>query len=499
MLREEDFESELQLSALRIPRELCTAVGRLFNGFLLDKPRVKPIAEDPSSKATRLVILSERVQSPDLSDIPESKLEELKKLCEIQVVPYSLKLGYTYWGADQILKQILPAGVEVPSSFETIGHIAHLNIVGDLLPYKDVIAKVIYDKNQPKIRTVVNKVGAITNEFRVPKFEVLEGEDDMVTDVKQYGATFKLDYSLVYWNSRLEHEHIRLVSQFRAGETICDMFAGVGPFAIPAAQKGCIVYANDLNPDSVHYLRINAEINKVEDCVSAYNMDARAFMFHLMSAPASEIKAESLPVILETCNSQVNGRVSSEEGSLSKDVKDKCPSNANYQDSSEHSCTTAPAAANTKRCSENCDEEGTNVNGLNPTPHSQKLGRRNKKLRGFKPSSIRTWEHIDHVIMNLPASALQFLDVFKGLLQRKYWRGDLPWIHCYCFMCSTETKESLIDEAETTLNAKIQDPIFHRVRDVAPNKAMFCLSFWLPENCFKEDARDIAGPIEQSH
>ncbi|KAK1287189.1 tRNA (guanine(37)-N1)-methyltransferase 2 [Acorus calamus] len=321
----------------------------------------------------------------------------------------------------------------------------------------------------------------------------------MVTEVKQYGATFKLDYSLVYWNSRLEHEHIRLVSQFQAGETVCDMFAGVGPFAIPAAQKGCIVYANDLNPDSVHYLRINAEINKVEDRVSAYNMDARAFMCQLMSMPASEIKAESLPVILETCNSQGNRRVSSEEGSLSKDVKDKCPSNANYQDSSGDSCTTAAAAANTKRRSENCDEEDTSVNGLNPTPHSQKLGRRNKKLRGFKPSSIRTWEHIDHVIMNLPASALQFLDVFKGLLQRKYWRGNLPWIHCYCFMRSTETKESLIDEAETTLNAKIQDPIFHRVRDVAPNKAMLCLSFRLPESCFKEDARDIAVPIEQSH
>jgi tRNA (guanine37-N1)-methyltransferase len=73
---------------------------------------------------------------------------------------------------DHILKQILPAGVEVPSSFETIvkytklydaifhfgvilslkfvcmisaGHVAHLNISDDLLAYKDVIAKVIYD------------------------------------------------------------------------------------------------------------------------------------------------------------------------------------------------------------------------------------------------------------------------------------------------------------------------------------------------------------------
>lgn len=115
----------------------------------------------------------------------------------------------------------------------------------------------------------------------------------MVTEVKQYGATFKLDYSLVYWNSRLEHEHIRLVSLFQPGETICDMFAGIGPFAIPAAQKECFVYANDLNPDSVHYLKINAKVNKVEDRVYAYNMDARKFVSQLMAAPLPENDSES--------------------------------------------------------------------------------------------------------------------------------------------------------------------------------------------------------------
>ena len=109
----------------------------------------------------------------------------------------------------------------------------------------------------------------------------------MVTEVKQYGSTFRLDYSSVYWNSRLEHEHIRLVSLFREGETICDMFCGIGPFSIPAAQKGCIVHANDLNPDSVHYLRINAKINKVEEYIRAYNMDAREFMRHLVQVDYS--------------------------------------------------------------------------------------------------------------------------------------------------------------------------------------------------------------------
>lgn len=37
----------------------------------------------------------------DLSDIPDQKLDELKGLCKIEVVPYSLTLGYSYWGSGQ--------------------------------------------------------------------------------------------------------------------------------------------------------------------------------------------------------------------------------------------------------------------------------------------------------------------------------------------------------------------------------------------------------------
>ncbi|XP_034700018.1 tRNA (guanine(37)-N1)-methyltransferase 2 isoform X2 [Vitis riparia] len=454
LLDESKFDLQLKLWALRIPSQLCKVASRILNGYLLDKPRVKPITEDPTCETNRYIILSERIQNPDLSDIPEDKRDELKVLCKIEVVPYSLTLGYSYWSADHVLKQILPDGVEVPSSFETIGHIAHLNITGELLPYKDVIAKVIYDKNYPRIKTVVNKVGTITNEFRVPKFEILVGKDDMVTEVKQYRATFKLDYSLVYWNSRLEHEHMRLVSQFRPGQIICDMFSGVGPFAIPAAQKGCLVYANDLNPDSIRYLKINAKINKVDDNIWAYNMDARKFISQLMEVPVHEILPEpDVPVLkaTEECSIQANVQTESQNGGLTENGTS--------------------------------DNAGVSVVG-------RRKDRMNKRMRGSESSSnIKPWEHVDHVIMNLPASAIQFLDAFRGLIQRKYWKGSLPWIHCYCFIRANETNEMIISEAETALNASIQEPILHRVRDVAPNKAMFCLSFRLSEEaCFKEDA-----------
>lgn len=485
VLDKRKFDVLLNLLALRIPREHCKLATRILNGYLLDRPRIKPVTEDPTCDKNRYMILSEKIQTTDLSEIPGHKMDELKELFHIEVVPYSMTLDYSYWSADHILKQILPPDVEVPSSFETIGHIAHLNITDELLPYKDVIAKVIYDKNYPRIKTIVNKVGTITNEFRVPKFEILAGDNDMVAEVKQYGAVFKLDYSLVYWNSRLEHEHLRLVSKFQSGDAVCDMFAGIGPFAIPAAQKGCQVFANDLNPDSVHYLKINAERNKISNVVRAYNLDARKFISSLMVKPSSEDAClESERGVLKTSekgethpNAQENSGNSSPEGATQKTP------NLNTTDvqSSEQQKEKDDAVTSVKRHSETLlEEDGTSDSAGNCVPERKKRTL-NKCIQGSKPFTAKPWEHIDHIIMNLPASALQFLDAFKGLVNKEHWKGPLPWIHCYCFIRSNETESSIVSVAETALGTRIKDPIFHRVRDVAPNKAMFCLSFRLPE------------------
>ncbi len=56
-----------------------------------------------------------------------------------------------------LAQALLPPGSDVPSAFETVGHIAHLNLRDELLPYHKVIGQVLLDKN-PHIRTVVTKV-----------------------------------------------------------------------------------------------------------------------------------------------------------------------------------------------------------------------------------------------------------------------------------------------------------------------------------------------------
>lgn len=55
---------------------------------------------------------------------------------------YELLLGYEHWTAEQVLRAVLPAEIsEVPSSFETIGHIAHVNLRDSQLDYRKLIGK----------------------------------------------------------------------------------------------------------------------------------------------------------------------------------------------------------------------------------------------------------------------------------------------------------------------------------------------------------------------
>jgi len=93
------------------------------------------------------------------------------------------------------------------------------------------------------------------------------------------GCRLKFDYAKVYWNSKLQYEHKRLVGLFKPSDIICDVFCGVGPFSLPAAKKGCTVFSNDLNPDSIHWLTQNISTNRIRpNRITVYNLDGREFI-----------------------------------------------------------------------------------------------------------------------------------------------------------------------------------------------------------------------------
>eukprot|EP00742_Colponemidia_sp_Colp-10_P004034 GILJ01004304.1.p1 GENE.GILJ01004304.1~~GILJ01004304.1.p1 ORF type:complete len:487 (+),score=83.35 GILJ01004304.1:91-1461(+) len=380
----------LPLIALRIEAKRCTEFMDKLKPYLLNKPRMKNIDEDetqpPEERNTKLLLLSENIKSIALEGLPAELVEFVRSSGAVPV-QRDLLLGYEYWSTDHVLKKLLPAGLEVPSSFETIGHIAHLNLRDQFLSYKHLIGQVIYEKN-PHIYTVVNKLNSIHATFRTFDMEVIAGEQRLETEVKEGHATFRFNFAEVYWNSRLSTERDRVLRKVKRTDVICDMFCGVGPFAIRAAQVGCKTFANDLNPKCYEALVANIKLNKVQKNLHAFNMDAREFVRFL-----------------------VHGDVAAQHPQLS----------------------------------------GTKI-------------------------------RFNHVYMNLPADAMEFLDVFHGLFHGTDWTAEeLPTIHCYCFSRQSEPMSELKERIKNQIQIELStDPEVADVRDVAPNKTMLCVSFKLP-------------------
>uniref|UniRef100_A0A915CRA7 tRNA (guanine(37)-N1)-methyltransferase n=1 Tax=Ditylenchus dipsaci TaxID=166011 RepID=A0A915CRA7_9BILA len=179
-------------------------------------------------------------------------------------------------------------------SFSQVGHIAHLNLREDLLPYKFIIGEIIHDKIS-WAKTVVNKLDIISNEFRFFDMELLAGEPNYVTEMTEKGVKYRMDFSKVFWNSRLSDVHESIVKQFNHRSVVFDVFCGIGPFVLPAIKNQKIkkAFANDLNPVSVQYLNENIALNKVsKDRISAYIMDGADFIRNVIAEEFSKIAVE---------------------------------------------------------------------------------------------------------------------------------------------------------------------------------------------------------------
>jgi len=121
-------------------------------------------------------------------------------------------------------------------------------------------------------KTVLNRASKVQGVERVREWEVLVGEETEAVH-REYGCEFALDLAAVYFSPRLATERHRVTEQVREGEQAFDMFAGVGPFAIPFANGGATVVGVDINERAVEYLRENADRNGVTDRVTAIHGD----------------------------------------------------------------------------------------------------------------------------------------------------------------------------------------------------------------------------------
>lgn len=380
------FKKTVTIPVLRVRKEIVSKLMQALKRAALQRPGIKRVIEDPEDEDNRLIMLDPYKMFTHES-FEKAELSVLKELdVNPQLSKYNLELTYENFKSEEILKAVLPEGQDVTSGFSRVGHIAHLNLRDHQLPFKHLIGQVMIDKN-PGITSAVNKISNIDNTYRNFQMEVLSGEENMLTKVRENNYTYEFDFSKVYWNPRLSTEHSRITELLSPGDVLFDVFAGVGPFVIPAAKKNCTVFANDLNPESYKWLLHNCKLNRVDQKVKVFNLDGKDFL----QGPVREELMQRLGL--------------SEEA---------------------------------------------------------------------KPSV--------HIVMNLPAKAVEFLSVFKSLLGGQQCGCELlPTVHCYCFSKDSNPAKDVQQRAGAALGISLEAcSTVHLVRNVAPNKEMLCISFQIP-------------------
>ena len=160
--------------------------------------------------------------------------------------------------------------------FDVVGNIAVIKIPDSLMTKKRIIATTLLDKIKP-VTTVLMQSTPVSGDFRTRHLELIGGEDKTTTEYREHGCIFKIDLATAYFSPRLSTERQRIAELVQPGETVANLFAGVGAFSIIIAKKvpETRIYSIDINPKAYPQAIENIRINKVKENVIPILGDAR--------------------------------------------------------------------------------------------------------------------------------------------------------------------------------------------------------------------------------
>ncbi|WP_042683580.1 class I SAM-dependent methyltransferase [Candidatus Nitrosotenuis chungbukensis] len=165
-------------------------------------------------------------------------------------------------------------GLELFSAFDQIGEIIIVRIPDSLLSKKKMIGEALLENVHPA-RSVFYQATPVEGDFRTRNLEILAGEDNTETEYREYGCRFKVDVEKAFFSPRLSTERDRIAQMIQDGETMINMFGGIGMFSIIAAKKKkCTVYNIDLNPYAAKLCEENIRLNKLAGRVISIHGDA---------------------------------------------------------------------------------------------------------------------------------------------------------------------------------------------------------------------------------
>lgn len=129
------FQRVQKVVAVRVAaKDVSTTMGTLKT-ILYPKKGKKSVYQDPIDEDYRVVALDDTLTRTEI----EAKLAELTPGKTWVFAEAEIEFSYKDYNYHEVLKQLLPADITTPSGFETIGHIAHLNLKEPQYPWKYLI------------------------------------------------------------------------------------------------------------------------------------------------------------------------------------------------------------------------------------------------------------------------------------------------------------------------------------------------------------------------
>ena len=167
---------------------------------------------------------------------------------------------------------------KVVKSYDIIGDTILIRVHSDLESKRGIIAEALH-KIYPHVRSIaaVPLYAHTDRIYRTRDLEVIWGDENMETMHKESGCLFKVNPKRVFFSPRLSYERMRVASKVMAGETIINMFSGVGCFSIIIArmQPQTKIYSIDVNPYAYEYMNENVRLNRMEGRVIPILGDVR--------------------------------------------------------------------------------------------------------------------------------------------------------------------------------------------------------------------------------
>ena len=232
------------LAAVAKREDAAAALKRIICLGLLDKSR-------------KVIRREDRVEIPVLGELGEFDMVVQDRPLFYRKLP----------DLTAALRGQIPEGLLrlLPRGWFILGEVIIVKVHPRLRDYESHIGDALL-RYYPRCSTVLADEG-ISGQLRQPVRRTIVGSRSM-TRHKENGVVFHLDARVVMFSPGNLRERMRM-SRLGQGETVVDMFAGIGYFSIPMAvySRPRKILAIELNPQSYQFLCQNIRANEVQDIV----------------------------------------------------------------------------------------------------------------------------------------------------------------------------------------------------------------------------------------